>query len=246
MTTETAHACARLWPAMRACLVYDCLYPFTIGGAERWYRNLAERLSRKATRSPILTRRQWGEEQSRCSGRTGGRGWRRMELYAAGTAPLPPIGSARRAPAPLRHGRYDVVHSASFPYFSLLAAAVARRRGGYRIVVDWHEVWTRATGARYLGRVAANRLARPARVPARAAARICFSRLHEQRLREVYGAADARGPVRAAGSAGAAPPPPPRRRLRRAPTARKARARARDGARAQLPDAAGGTIRRRP
>ena len=30
---------------MRVCLVYDCLYPFTIGGAERWYRNLAERLA---------------------------------------------------------------------------------------------------------------------------------------------------------------------------------------------------------
>jgi hypothetical protein len=28
---------------MRICVVYDCLFPHTIGGAERWYRNLAER-----------------------------------------------------------------------------------------------------------------------------------------------------------------------------------------------------------
>ena len=27
---------------MRICLVFDCLYPHTVGGAERWYRNLAE------------------------------------------------------------------------------------------------------------------------------------------------------------------------------------------------------------
>ena len=26
---------------LRICLVYDCLYPYTVGGAERWYRNLA-------------------------------------------------------------------------------------------------------------------------------------------------------------------------------------------------------------
>jgi hypothetical protein len=31
---------------VRICLVYDCLYPHTVGGAERWYRDLAERLAR--------------------------------------------------------------------------------------------------------------------------------------------------------------------------------------------------------
>ena len=30
---------------VRIAVVYDCLYPNTIGGAERWYRNLAERLA---------------------------------------------------------------------------------------------------------------------------------------------------------------------------------------------------------
>jgi len=28
---------------MRICVVYDCLFPYTVGGGERWYRNLAER-----------------------------------------------------------------------------------------------------------------------------------------------------------------------------------------------------------
>jgi glycosyltransferase involved in cell wall biosynthesis len=52
----------------------------------------------------------------------------------------------------LRHGRrYDVVHTASFPYFSLLAAAVARRLHGFGLVVDWHELWTREYWRAYLG-----------------------------------------------------------------------------------------------
>src|SRR6202035_5701654 len=44
---------------MRVCLVYDCLYPFTVGGAERWYRNLAERLAADGHKVTYLTLRQW-------------------------------------------------------------------------------------------------------------------------------------------------------------------------------------------
>src|SRR5204862_2671370 len=86
----------------------------------------------------------------------------------------------------LRHGRrYDVVHTASFPYFSLLAAGATRRRGGFAVVVDWHELWTREYWRDYLGRLGGWigwRVQRAClRVPQRA---FCFSRLHERRLRE--------------------------------------------------------------
>jgi glycosyltransferase involved in cell wall biosynthesis len=86
----------------------------------------------------------------------------------------------------LRRGsRYDVVHTASFPYFSLLAAAALRPLRRYRLVVDWHEVWTREYWIEYLGAVAGRvgdavqRLC--LRVPQRA---FCFSQLHGRRLRE--------------------------------------------------------------
>ena len=84
----------------------------------------------------------------------------------------------------LRHGRrYDVVHTASFPYFSLLAAAFVRPLAGYRLVVDWHELWTREYWREYLGPLGGwvgwqvQRLC--LRVPQRA---FCFSRLVERRL----------------------------------------------------------------
>ena len=58
----------------------------------------------------------------------------------------------------LRHlsragGRYDVVHTASFPYFSLLAAGLARRTHGFRLFVDWFELWTRAYWREYLDKL---------------------------------------------------------------------------------------------
>ena len=45
--------------AMRICVIYDCLFPFTVGGAERWYRNLAERLAAAGHEVTYLTLRQW-------------------------------------------------------------------------------------------------------------------------------------------------------------------------------------------
>ena len=54
----------REWLSVRVCLVYDCLFPHTVGGAERWYRTLAERLAAAGHEVTYLTLRQWerGEE----------------------------------------------------------------------------------------------------------------------------------------------------------------------------------------
>ncbi len=174
---------------LRIVLVYDCLFPYTVGGAERWYRNLAERLAQEGHAVTYLTLRQWERgEEPRIDG---------VRVVAVGPklALYTPDGRRRIAP-PLVFGvgvlwhllrsgrRYDVVHTCSFPYFSLLAAAAARPLGRHGLVVDWHEVWSRAYWREYLGGVggavgyAVQLLC--ARIPQRA---FCFSRLHAQRLR---------------------------------------------------------------
>ncbi len=173
---------------MRVCLVYDCLFPHTVGGAERWYRNLAERLAGAGHEVTYLTLRQWerGEEPAIPGVRVLAVG-PRMELYVRGRRRIaPPLRFGAGVLAHLlRHGRdYDVVHTASFPYFSLLAAAALRPLRRYELVCDWHEVWSASYWREYLGRagwigIAVQR--RCARVRQRA---FCFSELHAARLRE--------------------------------------------------------------
>ncbi|MDX6370918.1 MAG: hypothetical protein QOG93_2420, partial [Gaiellaceae bacterium] len=44
---------------MRVCLVYDHLFPQTVGGAERWMRDLALYLARAGHDVTYLTLRHW-------------------------------------------------------------------------------------------------------------------------------------------------------------------------------------------
>jgi glycosyltransferase involved in cell wall biosynthesis len=174
---------------VRVCLVYDCLFPHTVGGAERWYRNLAERLSREGHEVTYLTLRQWRRGDgpgSDADVRVVSAG-PRMALYTRGGRRriLPPLVFGLGVLLHLlRNGRrYEVVHTASFPYFSLLAAAVVRPLWRYAIVADWFEVWSRAYWRQYLGRLGGSLGAAVQRVCARVPQRaFCFSELHAERL----------------------------------------------------------------
>jgi glycosyltransferase involved in cell wall biosynthesis len=175
---------------VRICIVYDCLYPYTIGGAERWYRNLAERLASDGHEVTFLTRRQWARgAEPAIPGVDVVAVSPRMDLYTGGRRRIvPPLAFGWGVLAHLsRHGgRYDIVHTASFPYFSLLAVAATRRRHRFRVFVDWHEVWTREYWREYLGTIGGFfgwRIQR-ACIGARQRA-FCFSQLHERRLREL-------------------------------------------------------------
>lgn len=172
---------------MNIAIIYDCLFPWTIGGAERWCSNLAERFSAKGHTVTYLTLRQWDKDvEPDIPGVEIVTVGPRMALYKDGK---------RRILPPLRFGigvfwhliryrsRYDHLHLASFPFFALLAAGLLRPLGRYRISVDWHEVWSRQYWDRYLGRFgwvgwAVQKLC--AHIPQTA---YSFSRLHLERLR---------------------------------------------------------------
>jgi glycosyltransferase involved in cell wall biosynthesis len=174
---------------VRVALVYDCLFPFTVGGAERWYRNLAERLAAAGHDVTYLTLRQWerGDEPD-LDGVNVVTVGPRMTLYSEGRRRVvPPLvfGLGVLAHLLRRGRRYDVVHTASFPYFSLLAAASVRRLGGFRLIVDWIEFWTREYWLEYLGPVGGRLGWWVQRLCARTRHRaFALSELHARRLRE--------------------------------------------------------------
>lgn len=143
---------------LRIAIVYDCLYPHTIGGCERWYRAVAERLALRH-RVTYLTRTQWDTDAQpdapagvEVIGLDAGR-----RLYTA--------SGRRRIAPPLRFGvavlrhllrnrrRYDIVHTCSFPYFPLISAVMAQAAGGPAVITDWVEVWPPDYWRDYLGPV---------------------------------------------------------------------------------------------
>jgi glycosyltransferase involved in cell wall biosynthesis len=140
---------------VRICLVYDHLFPHTVGGMERWLRDLAVGLAALDHDVTYLTMRHWDPSAPpalpgvRVLGLVEAR-----QVYAPDRRTFgPPVRFGLAVARHLaRHGReYDVVHLASFPYFPVLAAGAMRRRGGYEIVVDWPEVWTRGYWRHYAG-----------------------------------------------------------------------------------------------
>ena len=170
---------------MRICLVYDHVFPQTVGGAERWMRDLALRLAEAGHEVTYLTMRHQGDAPELP-------GVRLLGLTDAGRVYsedrrtlVPPLRFGLAVGRHLRaHGStYDVVHLVSFPYFPLLAAAAWRRRRGYRLVVDWPEVWTKEYWRRYAGRIAGTIGWRVQRrcIRVRHTAH-CMSRMHAARL----------------------------------------------------------------
>jgi glycosyltransferase involved in cell wall biosynthesis len=174
---------------VRIAVVYDCLYPHTVGGAERWYRSLAEGLVARGHEVTYVTMRQWA--------RGADPGFPGVEVVAVGPRMGLYVRGRRRILPPLLFGvgvfwhllrrgaRYDVVHTSSFPYFSLLAAGWVRRLRKYGLFADWFEVWSRDYWREYLGALGffgawIQRLCARTRHVA-----FCFSRLHAERLREL-------------------------------------------------------------
>lgn len=140
---------------LHICIVYDRLYPWSIGGAERWYRGLAELLAKEGHQVTYLTTRQWpvGEEPN-VSGVRVVPIAADAALYTHGrrrVMPLLRFGLALGWRLVLHGHHFDAVHTSAMSSWSALAAGSLSYVRRYRLVLDWWEVWTWAYWRRYLG-----------------------------------------------------------------------------------------------
>lgn len=139
----------------RVCLVYDCRYPASHGGAEKWLGSLARALASRGTRVTYLHGAGRGEEES------DGARWVGLsepaELYtAAGVRRrLPTLRFCRRVARYLRShaADFDLVYVHDMPILPVLAARWGLRGSRTRWVVEWIEWWDLAYWRSYAGRV---------------------------------------------------------------------------------------------
>ena len=133
-------------------MIYDCLFPYTVGGAERWYRRLSQELVDQGHQVTYLTRKQWPDDDPpriegvEVIGVSPGGALYTDDGRRTFTSPL------RFAAGVFRHllrNRYDVIHVCAFPYFPLISVALAAPRTMRG--VEWQEVWTRSYWRSYLG-----------------------------------------------------------------------------------------------
>jgi glycosyltransferase involved in cell wall biosynthesis len=131
--------------ATRIALVYDCVYPATVGGAERWLTQLAEALGRQHEVT-YVTRRQWARGQSPIPGVECVAAAPRLGLYARSGRRrlLPPLlfGVGTFLHFARRRGHYDVVHCLSYPFLPLIAVRLALARTPTRVTCEWLECLT--------------------------------------------------------------------------------------------------------
>lgn len=154
MTPTIGNDGARPLEGYRIAIAYDGLFPWSIGGAERWYRALAEGLVGAGARVTYLTRLQW-DEPPRLDG---------IEVVAIpGPRDIYHPDGKRRADQPIRYAAgllvwllrnrrsIDALHLSNFPYFALLAARVSLVRTDKPVFADWFEVWPRSFWIEYAG-----------------------------------------------------------------------------------------------
>ena len=174
---------------MRVCLVFDCLYPHTVGGAERWYRNLAENVARRGHSVTYLTLLQWDPRHRRRECRTwtpsrspGERSCTRTDGEHRRSAAVRlrrlPASAAPRRPLRRRADASAPPLAAGGARGAAVPAVLARRR------------LVRGLDARVLARLPGRgrrppRLVGTAGLGAGAAPRTCFSRRHARRLEEM-------------------------------------------------------------
>lgn len=183
-------------PPLRIAIVYDRVYPASIGGAERFYGLLAERLAAAGHHVTYLAADHWspqappsmpGVELIALS--------RQKHIYDANRRRILPVLAFPFAVARFllrRDHHFDVVHtSAISPWLALVCVAAARLRRR-RCVLDWWEVWTTPYWQKYLGERLGLLAALAQRVVARSPhAPVTHSRLHSQRIRKLSGHGDA-------------------------------------------------------
>lgn len=137
----------------KIALVYDAIFPYVAGGAQRRYFEVGKRLADRGYDVHLYGMKSWeGDDAISQEGMTLHAIMPERPLYAPSGRRS--IGEAIRfglAALRLRKEKFDVVDCCGFPYFSLFALRLVTWIKGKPLYSTWHEVWGREYWRDYLG-----------------------------------------------------------------------------------------------
>jgi glycosyltransferase involved in cell wall biosynthesis len=128
---------------MKIAYVYDAVYPWIKGGAEKRIYEISKRLVKRGHEVHIFGMKYWNGEDvivkdgvylhGVCEPR---------ELYVEGRRSIKEaIYFARKLLIPLTKEDFDVVDCQAFPYFSCFSAKICSSVKRTPLVITWHEIW---------------------------------------------------------------------------------------------------------
>lgn len=140
-------------PHMRIAIVYDAVYPYSLGGGERRFYELAIRLAQAGHEVHWYGMHWWsGPRTMHQDGVTYHAICPKLPLYTrSGRRSIIEALVFGLAAIQLIGARFDVVDCCGFPYFSTFTARFAVAVRGGQLVSTWHEVWGRDYWISYLG-----------------------------------------------------------------------------------------------
>lgn len=128
---------------MRVCFVYDAIYPYVKGGAEKRIHELSTRLASNGYEVHVLGLKWWeGEDSFIKNG---------VHVHGVGEANLYNEEGRRSIKEALYFGYkvlpfllkrdFDVIDCCGFPYFPCFSAKLASCKNRSSLIITWHEVW---------------------------------------------------------------------------------------------------------
>ena len=132
-------------------LVTDAVYPYHRGGKELRYFELARRLTQYAD-VHVYTMNWWKGPRLRVDDQVTYHGISPLfPLYKKGRRSISEALLFSLACLQMLVRRFDVIEADHMPYFQIFALRLVATIKRKRLVVTWHEVWSRAYWCQYLG-----------------------------------------------------------------------------------------------
>ena len=128
---------------MKIAYVYDRIYPWLIGGAEKRVWEIASRLVERGHEVHLYGMKFWdGNNVIKKEGVYIHGVCKQKEMYVKGRRSIPEaLYFARKVLFPLLKEDFDVIDSQEFPYFPCFSAKFHSLFKRTPLIITWHEIW---------------------------------------------------------------------------------------------------------